>query len=210
MSSNDIGALLGVERQKQLLGCSDDKGSCLTELAGAAGARFVLSGSLAKLGDVFQLNLTTLDSRNAQPIGRATRLAKDLPTLRAQLPFTVAEATATPLPPPPSRVLPFTLLGLGAASLIAGGVVGFFALSSEAAINRELTNGATNPSALMRLDAYQGELGVIGNERTAALITLCAGAALVAAGIFLMPSDTGPRLALAPTPQGAVLVGFLP
>jgi hypothetical protein len=211
MSTNDITALLGVERQKQLLGCSDEKGSCLAELAGAAGARFVMSGSLAKLGDVFQLNLTTLDSHNAQPMGRSTRLAKDIATLRGQLPFAVAEATATPLPPPPSRVLPFTLLGLGAASLIAGGVVGFFALSSEAAINRELTNGATNPAALMRLDAYQGELSVLGNERTAALITLCAGAALVAAGIVLMPSDTGGlRLALAPTPQGAVLVGFLP
>src|SRR5205823_34600 len=127
-----------------------EKSSCLTELAGAAGARFVLSGSLAKLGDVVQLTLITLDSRNAQPIGRSTRLAKDVSGLRLQLPIAVAEATATPLPPPPSRVLPFTLLGVGAASLIAGGVVGFFALSSEAAINRELMNGATNPSALMR------------------------------------------------------------
>jgi len=210
MSSNDIQTLLGVERQKQLLGCSDERGSCLTELAGAAGARFVLSGSVAKLGDVFQLNLTTLDSRTAQPICRSTKLAKDIASLRRLLAFAVAEATGTPLPPPPSRVLPFTLIGVGAAALVAGGIVGFFALSTEAAINRELANGSNNPSALMRLDAYQGELSGIGVQRTVSLVALCAGAALVAAGIFLMPSDSGTRVALVPSEKGAALVGFFP
>jgi hypothetical protein len=210
MSSNDIATLLGVERQKQLLGCSDEKGSCLTELAGAVGARFVLSGSLAKLGDVVQLTLTTLDSQSAQPVGRATRLAKDLTALRGQLPFAVAEATATPLPPPPSRVLPFSLIGLGAASLIAGGVVGFFALSQETAINRELDNGMTNPSALTRLDSYQAQLATIGTQRTIALVALCAGAVLLVGGIVLMPSDSAVRLTLVPTERGAVLVGLFP
>ncbi|MBK7862715.1 MAG: hypothetical protein IPJ65_29720 [Archangiaceae bacterium] len=210
MSSNDIATLLGVQRQKQLLGCSEDSGSCLAELAGALGARFVLSGSVAKLGDVFQLTLSTVDSKSAQPIGRSTRLAKDLAALRAQLPYAVAEATATPLPAPPSRVLPFTLLGIGAAALIAGGVVGFTALSSEGAINRELQNGEQNPEALRRLDAYQRELDVIGLQRTVALVSLIAGVAFLAGGFFFMPSDpnAGARAALVPTPNGLALAGL--
>src|SRR5947207_17625 len=43
LSSKDVETLLGVERQKQMLGCADDASSCLSELAGALGARFVLS-----------------------------------------------------------------------------------------------------------------------------------------------------------------------
>jgi hypothetical protein len=37
--------LLGLERQKQMLGCAEDSSNCLAELAGALGARFVLNGS---------------------------------------------------------------------------------------------------------------------------------------------------------------------
>src|SRR5207248_3217749 len=107
VSSKDFQTLLGMERQKAALGCGADSSSCLSELAGALGARFVLSGSLARLGDTYQLSLQTLDSTKAQPIGRSTRLAKDLATLRAQLGYTVAEATATPLPAPPSHLLAY-------------------------------------------------------------------------------------------------------
>ena len=42
ISAGDIRALLGVERQRALLGCSDS--SCTAELSGALGARFVLQG----------------------------------------------------------------------------------------------------------------------------------------------------------------------
>ena len=46
VTSADIQTLLGVERQKQLIGCSDSASSCTAELAGAMGSRFVLSGSV--------------------------------------------------------------------------------------------------------------------------------------------------------------------
>ncbi len=78
-SSRDVAQLLGVERQKQLLGCSD--GSCMAELSGAIGARFILSGSLVKLGDSWQLTMTTLDTERSQPVGRAVRIASQLTAL---------------------------------------------------------------------------------------------------------------------------------
>src|SRR5262245_60639309 len=41
-----ISAVLGVERQKQLLGCSDSSESCSAELAGALGVEALIIGSL--------------------------------------------------------------------------------------------------------------------------------------------------------------------
>ena len=44
----EILAVVGLERQKQLLGCSEDATSCLTELAGALGVEAIVTGSVAK------------------------------------------------------------------------------------------------------------------------------------------------------------------
>jgi hypothetical protein len=44
ISSAEIATLLGAERQRQLMGCSDD--SCLTELTEALGARLLLQGQV--------------------------------------------------------------------------------------------------------------------------------------------------------------------
>lgn len=63
VSSRDIATLVGLERQKQLMGCSEEAASCLAELSGSLGARFVLSGSVTRLGDSYQLNLQTLDTQ---------------------------------------------------------------------------------------------------------------------------------------------------
>jgi TolB-like protein len=211
ISSKDLETLVSVERQRQLMGCSEDSTSCLTELAGALGARFVLSGSVARLGDAFQLNLQTMDSQKAQPLGRATLIGKDLGVLREQLKYVVAEATATPIPPPPSRVFQLSLIGVGAAVLIGGGLVGIFALSQESAINRELQSGETNPAALRSRADYRAEIdGTVRPAKTGALIAALAGAALVTAGIVLMPKEqqaVGPQVALVPSGLGAALVG---
>jgi hypothetical protein len=75
-TQKEIGALLGLERQKQLLGCSDASSSCLAELASAMGADGLLIGEVGKLeGGVFQLGLKVVWSRDGRPlssfIGRA-------------------------------------------------------------------------------------------------------------------------------------------
>ena len=56
----DMAAVLGIERQKQLLGCSDDQSSCMAELAGALGADGLVTGQIAKVGQSYQLNLKIL------------------------------------------------------------------------------------------------------------------------------------------------------
>lgn len=66
-TARDIAAALGVERQKQLMGCADNSNSCLAELAGALGADGLVTGQLAKVGKVFQLDIKVLDT-NARPL----------------------------------------------------------------------------------------------------------------------------------------------
>jgi len=64
----DLKSMLGMERQRQLLGCGET--SCTAELAGAFNADRLLNGSLARVGDSVLISLTLLDTRRAKAIHR--------------------------------------------------------------------------------------------------------------------------------------------
>jgi hypothetical protein len=64
ITMSDVEAALGFERQKQLLGCADEK-SCLAEIAGALGTDRIVSGSLTRVEAVTALRLQLFDSRGA-------------------------------------------------------------------------------------------------------------------------------------------------
>lgn len=216
ISQRDIQTMLGLERQRQMMGCSDDNSSCLAELSGALGARFVLSGTVARLGDAYQLTLTTLDTQKAQPLGRATRLAKDLGTLQATLPYALSEATATPSPAPPSRAASFSLIGVGSAAAVFGLAWGAVALGQQNQLQGELAAGEVNgqPRAGVLQDqaSYQQRARAIVINEIIALASLGVGAALIVTGVVVMPKDvgSGAQVALVPTANGAALVGVFP
>jgi len=69
----DLRALVGFERQKQLLGCSES--SCIAELAGALGVAWLVSSEVSKVGSTWLLSLTLLDANKAVAQGRLTRKA---------------------------------------------------------------------------------------------------------------------------------------
>src|SRR5512132_1453543 len=70
IGASDIEAMLGVERQRQLLGCSDNSSSCLAELGGALGAEYILVGTLAKLERSKRLDVKLLDTRTNRVVFR--------------------------------------------------------------------------------------------------------------------------------------------
>lgn len=215
ITAQDISALLGVERQKQLLGCGDEASSCMAEIASALGAPYVMSGSLTKLEGIFQLNLQVMDSGKARTIGRATKIARDFEGLRALIPWAVAEACGTPLPPAPSRVLPVTLIATGGAAFIGGGVLGLIALNAEATTLGELRADDGTSAVTLNQDAavYRERLAQTALQRTLALTALLSGAALVGLGVFLMPPEApqpGVRAILVPTLTGAAVSGVFP
>lgn len=70
----DIAAVIGVERQKALLSdgqCATD--SCMTELAGALGSRYLVAGRLDRFGDKYVLTTTLFDSRSAISLAKPRR-----------------------------------------------------------------------------------------------------------------------------------------
>ena len=186
ISSAEIQTLLSVERQRQLIGCSEE--NCMTELAGALGAPYVMSGSLVKLEGIFQLNIQVIDSRKSRTTGRATKVAKDFESLRFLIPYAVAEACSTPLPPAPSRVLPYTMVGVGGAALLGGGVLGIMALTNEGIVKAELAADDTNRTVVLSpAKTYAERLDTIATQKTISLVAVIAGAALVVGGLVFIP-----------------------
>lgn len=213
-AQKDLTTLLSLERQKQLLGCAEESASCMAEMAGALGARFVLSGNLSKLGgDTWQLTLQMQDTTAARSVGRSTRIAGDLKALRSAVPWAFAEATATPAPPVPSKALPITLMATGGAAIAGGGVMLILSLQREEAAVRELELSASQPQVQIKDAAYyQAEADVVRTMRIVGGILTGVGAAALVTGIVLLStSDAGDtRLALVPAPGGLGIVGVFP
>ena len=71
----DIQALLGFEKTRRSLGCDDELGACMAEVAGALGVDEVVHASLlvsetAGQPDRYLLTATRLDAHKARPIAR--------------------------------------------------------------------------------------------------------------------------------------------
>lgn len=61
-----IAAVVGIDRQKQLLGCGESQ--CMAELANALGVDAILLGSVAKLGAVIQLDAKFIGASDAKVV----------------------------------------------------------------------------------------------------------------------------------------------
>jgi hypothetical protein len=63
LTQADVSALLGVEKTRQMLGCTET--GCMAEIGGALGADRVVHGSLGRVGASLVVNLSALDARRA-------------------------------------------------------------------------------------------------------------------------------------------------
>jgi TolB-like protein len=70
VSKSDIAAIVGFEKQKALLGCSDDS-SCLAEIGGALGVDFMLTGQVGQIGSRYRLSLILVDVKKGKVAARA-------------------------------------------------------------------------------------------------------------------------------------------
>jgi TolB-like protein len=70
VSKSDIAAIVGFEKQKTLLGCSEDS-SCLAEIGGALGVDYMLTGQVGQIGSRYRLSLLLVDVKKGKVAGRA-------------------------------------------------------------------------------------------------------------------------------------------
>ena len=69
--SADVTAMLGFERNKRMLGCTEEDSQCLAEITGALGVEQVLASSVSVSSGRYLLAMSLLDSRKARPIKRS-------------------------------------------------------------------------------------------------------------------------------------------
>lgn len=132
VGQSDLASVLGLERQKQLLGCTDESTSCLAEISAALGAPWLVSGSLARLGNSVRIDLKLIRTKDGAAIyrdGRSTDDEGQVFKLLASMVRDLVEGAGFSGSAPSSSgsanagVPPLILLGVGVAALVAGGIV---------------------------------------------------------------------------------------
>ena len=203
-TERDVAAVLGLERQQQLLGCSDT--SCMAELAGALNSRALVTGELARVGALFQLSIKVIDAQTAGVVFAALeREESDQALLLAvdKLAAAAAEAVARHygLVAPRPSVLP--LIGMVGGGIVAAGggvLLGLSALDRDALVAQ---SPPTRDAALALKSA--GEL-----KQAVGLALVGVGAA-VGLGALVWQLKTGaqqqPRISISATPQGVIAWG---
>ncbi|MDP3503351.1 MAG: hypothetical protein Q8S33_23655 [Myxococcales bacterium] len=208
ISSQDIATLLGVERQKQLLGCAEDSSSCMVELAGALGAQLVLSGSIAKLETTYQVNLRVLQSSDgkvvAQQVVRAEsqeQLLVALDDAAASLARQLASGTTPGSAPKASSLAWIPVVGAGVFAVLGGVFLGL-ASARSAELDAELLRIPTPARPDLDFLAQQG----VTMERLAWGSFAVAGAAGVTAVLmFLLGAPPPATVSVTPMNGGAVV-----
>ncbi|MBL9038490.1 MAG: hypothetical protein JNG84_08270 [Archangium sp.] len=75
-SAKDLATMLGLERQRQLMGCSEDS-SCMAEFANALGTDLVLVATVGKVADNYLVTVRLIDGRRSRVAARGSVQSQD-------------------------------------------------------------------------------------------------------------------------------------
>jgi hypothetical protein len=217
VTAAEIQSALGVERQKQLLGCSDEGSSCLAELSSALGVDGIVTGSLGRFGTRYTVNVKVVRSSDAKQLAvfSATVDAESLlPDVLSRAAREVAGQVNVALGLAPVKTEPtgggtawsYRKRG-GLITAIAGLVVagvGVWALSQASNDLTTLRNPATLNTA-QAFAAYES-----GTGRTVfgwACLTVGGAAVALGMSLFLIDDAKQPiKASLFLSPSGATFV----
>jgi TolB-like protein len=149
VSKGDITAIIGFEKQKQILGCSGDAG-CVAEIGGALGVDFMLTGPVGQIGSQYHVSLQLVETNKARVAARASRFAEKsedalvratreataevLAPAIARLPAGTARVVFSAAPAPAAKAGPshrsaWIAYGIAGALVVGGGATGYVAKS---------------------------------------------------------------------------------
>lgn len=216
-SSRDIQTLLGMERQKQLLGCAEDS-QCMLEISAALGVDGVLVGDLGHFGEEYVLNLKVLSTTKGTVLAlfsaRCTAAQLDrtlengaralLRGVEAAGPWRFSGSLAPVGENSPVRLAAIAPAVLGVGGLVTGLVL---QLSAGATFDQFTTAKARGDAAAATTLATNGQ----GLEVGSAVAFMGGGVALAAAVVMFFAGAPVQPTAMV-TPHGASfgLVGVLP
>jgi hypothetical protein len=71
IGKSDIHTALDLEQRKTMMGCNED--SCIAEIGGALGVRWVVVGNISLFGETYLLNLKMLDAEKVQVVSGVSK-----------------------------------------------------------------------------------------------------------------------------------------
>jgi len=112
IGSSDISAMLGFEKEKELLGCEDDI-TCIAEIGGALGVDLLLVSEIGRVGGTYVLTLKLIDTQTGAVLKRGYKSVPNAdaligavkPALAVVVPLispkaAIARSDPTPAPKP--------------------------------------------------------------------------------------------------------------
>jgi TolB-like protein len=94
LGRDEVGAVLGFERQRQLLGCADN--TCLLEAGSMLDARWLVSGTVGKLGNTLVVSAQIIDTAKGRVQNRSVVRAPSADALAQQVPVLARALLAEP------------------------------------------------------------------------------------------------------------------
>jgi hypothetical protein len=205
-TSKDVAQLLGFERERQLLGCGEARGSCLAELAGALGVDGLVSASVAKTDSGFLVNLRVLHAADGTVWVQATGKASGDEEVQAWL-EAQARAFEAQLAGTPGGSLMRWSPALAGGLVLVGGAVLFGWSKADAGQLTDTTN-ALSPQQLSIIAARGKVMQPLG------IALMSVGATGIAASLLwvALAPEAPAQVAVVPTQGGAVFTvgGVLP
>jgi hypothetical protein len=215
VTSSEVAALLSMERQKQLLGCSEEASACIAELGAAMGADGVLMVNLARLEDSYRGQLKIVSSRNSAVLSETSVEASGQKALLAALDDGAKRlAEGLPLALRPAAPVPAgtkRLWWIPALAAVGGAVTGTVGLVSAqdryTTLTTQLTEGGVTEKA--RQTAASGAtmqtLGWVG-------VGVAAAGLVGMSALLLFGSEppVTPAVTLGPSGAGLVVGGTFP
>ncbi len=107
MGTSDVSAVLGLERQKTMLGCTDQSSSCLAEISAALGAPWLVTGNLAQLGKAMRVDVKLIRAKDGKAVFRDGRNVKDeseIFDIVSEMAKRMVESMGLPAPEPAAPV----------------------------------------------------------------------------------------------------------
>jgi hypothetical protein len=204
VAQKDIAQVLGLERQRQLLGCSDDKNSsCLAELAGALGVDGIVSMTITRSDPYFVATARVVHTRDgSQWVASSQRVKKEgelfdtMDSIATKFRSELGETLERERNPGAGRFVRWIPAIVGAVAVGVGTGV-FLSASSD---KTQLTSGTLMPSEVS---------GYVESGRTKQQLGVglwIGGGVAIAASVLwvlLTPIEEAPKVALIPINGGA-------
>jgi TolB-like protein len=190
VTQDDIKQMIDVEAEKQALGC--DTASCLSEIAGAMGAQYIVFGGVIQTGERYQADLNLFDSRSARAVARERVRGAKVEEVSDGMPAAIdrligplgveSRVSAQPAVDEDAGLPVLGVIGAGVASVGALGAIGFGVLVGAAELQLG-SSGEAVKAGDRELWTSLGWVGLIGAG--ASTVALLAGAGLAGASFVV-------------------------